>query len=131
MHWGTLLKPAVPDEVRADPNGYTRVIGELARGLHMVTGLAVVSNAAPGWIGLVCTDENMARWLVQAIIAENVAVRREGPVLCLPAGPAFRLEYSIKNVITVVAKTHHYWTEHCSYAEATLAAQCVFCRFHQ
>jgi len=30
----------------------------------------------------------------------------------LPAGPAFRLDKEIKNVITVVAKTHHYWTEH-------------------
>jgi len=31
----------------------------------------------------------------------------------LPARPDFKLEKEIKNVITVVAKTHHYLTEHC------------------
>jgi sirohydrochlorin cobaltochelatase len=35
-----------------------------------------------------------------------------GNPLLLPAGPDFRLKYEIKNVITAVAKTHHYWTEH-------------------
>jgi sirohydrochlorin cobaltochelatase len=50
--------------------------------------------------------------MLRAIVVENVCVRREGSVLFLPAGPAFRMEKEIKNVITVVAKTHHYWTEH-------------------
>jgi sirohydrochlorin cobaltochelatase len=49
---------------------------------------------------------------MRAIVVENVCVRRERSVLFLPAGPAFRLEKEIKNVITVVAKTYHYWTEH-------------------
>jgi sirohydrochlorin cobaltochelatase len=61
---------------------------------------------------LVCTDEEMALWMLRAIVVENVAVRREGRVLYLPAGPAFQIEAEIKNVVTVVAKTHHYWTEH-------------------
>jgi len=52
------------------------------------------------------------RWLLQAILVENVAVRREGNVLFLPAGPAFRIDHEIKNVVTVVAKTTHYWREH-------------------
>ncbi len=30
----------------------------------------------------------------------------------LPAAPAFRLDKEIKNVITVIAKTCHYWTGH-------------------
>ena len=30
----------------------------------------------------------------------------------LPASPAFRLEKEIKNVITVIAKTSHYWLDH-------------------
>jgi sirohydrochlorin cobaltochelatase len=33
-------------------------------------------------------------------------------VLFLPAGPTFRLDKEIKNVVTVIAKTHHYWKEH-------------------
>ena len=78
----------------------------------MITGLDVLTDASPGWIGLVCADETMALWLLRAIIVENVSVRRERNVLYLPAGPGFRLEAEIKNVVTVVAKTHHYWMEH-------------------
>lgn len=111
-HRGTLLEPATPESVAADPDGYERVLAELARGIRMITGLPVVASAAPGWIGVRCAGEDMALWLLRAIVVENVSVRREGEVLYLPAGPGFRLEHEIKNVITVVAKTHHYWTEH-------------------
>ncbi|MBV9021594.1 MAG: hypothetical protein JOZ71_12875, partial [Ktedonobacteraceae bacterium] len=64
------------------------------------------------WVGLLCQDEEMALWLLRAIVVENICVRREGTVLFLPAGPSFRLEKEIKNVVTAVAKTYHYWTEH-------------------
>jgi len=98
--------------VRANPDGYAAVVAELARGIELMTGLAVKRDAEPGWIGVVCTNEEMALWMLRAIIVENVSVRRSGAILYLPAGPDFRLGYEIKNVITVVAKTHHYWTEH-------------------
>ncbi len=111
-HRGTLLEPVTPEEIRADPAGYERVISEIKRGLELTTGLSVLYGKQPGWIGLQCADEEMALWLLRAIVVENVCVRREDNVLWLPAGPAFRLEKEIKNVITVVAKTHHYWTEH-------------------
>ena len=78
----------------------------------MVTGLETVRGETPGWIGIVCASEEMALWLLRAIVVENVSVRREENTLYLPAGPDFRLEREIKNVITVVAKTHHYWQEH-------------------
>jgi hypothetical protein len=111
-HRGTLLEPVDPDAVFAYPEGDVRVRRELARGLQMVSGLEVVTNVALGWIGLVCVDEAMALWLLQAILVENVAVRREGNILLLPAGPTFRIDHEVKNVITVVAKTTHYWREH-------------------
>lgn len=111
-HRGTLLEPVMADAVMADPEGYARVLAELSRGLSQVTKCPIIPSAVPGWIGLQCTDEAMALWLLRAIIVENVSVRREVTVLYLPAGPHFRLEYEIKNVITVAAKTHHYWTEH-------------------
>jgi sirohydrochlorin cobaltochelatase len=61
----------------------------------------------------------MALWMLRAIVVENIFARREGQTLYLPAGPAFRLEGEIKNVITVLAKTYHYWTQHiASTAEA-------------
>ncbi len=113
-HRGTLLEPVAPDEVRAAQEAYERVVAEIERGLRQVTGLPTVRSERLGWIGLRCENEEMALWLLQAIIVENVCVRREGTVLFLPAGPDFQLEKEIKNVITVVAKTYHYWTEHCS-----------------
>lgn len=111
-HRDTLLEPVPPDEVRADMTGYERVLAEIERGLRLVTRLPIVRSERLGWIGLRCDNEEMALWLLRAIIVENVCVRREGPVLFLPVGPNFSLEKEIKNVITVVAKTHHYWMEH-------------------
>lgn len=111
-HRGTLLEPPSREEVLASPTESARVVAEIARGVALITRLPVVTTAAPGWVGLVCRDEEMAVWLLRAIVVENISVRREGATLLLPAGPAYRLEKEIKNVITVVAKTHHYWTEH-------------------
>ena len=50
--------------------------------------------------------------MVGAIAAENVSVRREAATIFLPASCTFSLEKEIKNVVTVVAKTYHYWSEH-------------------
>jgi sirohydrochlorin cobaltochelatase len=111
-HRGDLLEPATRDVVEAAPGAYTRALDELARGLRLITGWAIVRDAAPGWIGLVCPDEEAAIWLLRAILSENIAARREGATLFLPAGPHFAIEKEIKNVVTVTAKTHHYWTEH-------------------
>ncbi|MBX3061723.1 MAG: sirohydrochlorin chelatase [Anaerolineae bacterium] len=111
-HRGSLLEPAAPESATADPIGYRRVIVELERGITMITGLPVITDKYLGWIGVQCTDEEMALWLLRAIVVENISVRREDAILYLPAGAHFRLEKEIKNVITVLAKTHHYWTEH-------------------
>ncbi len=111
-HRGTLLEPVSPDDIAAKPEQYDTVLRELERGLTMVTGLPVRQSDALGWIGLECESEEMALWLLRAIIVENVMVRREYTVLWFPAGPDFRLEREIKNVITVIAKTNHYWQEH-------------------
>ena len=111
-HRATLLEPATPAEVHAAPDAYARVVAEIERGLGLVTELPLVRGASPGWVGLQCDDAAMARWLLRAIAEENVSVRREGAVLFLPAAPGFRLDIEIKNVITVVAKTSHYWAEH-------------------
>jgi len=111
-HRGTLLEPGSREAAAADPGRYATVVRELARGLRMVTGLEVVTDGTPGWIGLVCASEAMAVWLLRAIVVENVLARREGAVLYLPAAPEFTLGGEIKNVVTAVAKTYHYWLEH-------------------
>jgi hypothetical protein len=87
------------------------MLAELERGILETTGLAA-APAGPGLIAIRCESPRMAAWLCAAIILENVEARVEGDRLLLPAGPDFRLEDQVKSVITVVAKTHHYWREH-------------------
>ena len=111
-HRGTLLEPVDEAEIAANPEGYEWVLGEIGKGITRVTGLPFVRSAAPGWIGMRCASEEMALWILRAIVVENVTVRREDTVLWFPAGPDFRLDKEIKNIVTVVAKTTHYWQEH-------------------
>jgi sirohydrochlorin cobaltochelatase len=87
------------------------LLAELQRGILETTGLAAEA-AGPGWIAVVCESRRMAAWLCAAIIVENVDARVEDDRLLLPAGPDFVLEDQVRSVITVVAKTHHYWREH-------------------
>jgi sirohydrochlorin cobaltochelatase len=120
-HRDGLLEPADPVEVRSRPEEYATVVTEMARGIELVSGLPVVRDGPPGWIGVACADEAMAVWLLRAIVAENVCVRRNGSVLYLPAGPSFRLDYEIRNVITALAKTAHYWREHVGQNKLTVS----------
>ncbi|GAC1366445.1 MAG: hypothetical protein NVSMB44_30150 [Ktedonobacteraceae bacterium] len=111
-HRGTLLEPVALADIQAQPEAYERVVAEIERGLQMITGLPIIRSPIPGWVGMLCASEAMAVWIQQAILAENVSVRRSELVIYLPAGPAFSTKVEIKNVITVAAKTHHYWQEH-------------------
>ena len=116
-HRGTLLEPATKAEIDLHPGRYKQVVDELCRGVEMVTGLAAEPSLISGWIHVDCPSTNMAGWLVRAINMENVSAHVDGMVLHLPAGPAFRLEKEIKNVVTSIAKTCHYWLGHTSVAQ--------------
>lgn len=111
-HKGTLLGPGSPGEIVAARAQYDGVVEEIVRGVRMVTALHTYAAPLPGWIRLDCHSEEMAGWLLRAITMENVAVRAHGIALDLPAAPHFRLEREIKNVVTVIAKTCHYWRGH-------------------
>lgn len=111
-HKGILLEPGSQTEIDAQPDRYREVVGEILRGIMMVTGLAAEPSPIPGWVRVNCENHGMADWLVRAIVMENVSARSEGTVIDLPAGPGYRMEKEIKNVITVTAKTCHYWLEH-------------------
>jgi len=87
------------------------MVAEICRGIRETTGLHS-ELAAPGWIAITCESRAMAEWLGAAIAPENVEVRVEDDRVLLPAGPGFRLENEVKSIITVVAKTHHYWAMH-------------------
>ncbi len=113
-HRATMLMPQVDLQARAD--AYNNVVQEIIRGIKEVSGL----DAEPteqGWIGVQCQSAEMARWLAEAIEMENVQARQSttaGKVLLVPAGANYTLKGEIKNVITAVAKTTHYWREHLS-----------------
>ena len=116
-HRGTLLEAATKAEIDLERGRYKEVVAELCRGVEMVTGLAAERSAVSGWIDVDCPSTSMAGWLVRAINMENVSAHVDGMVLHLPAGPRFRLEKEIKNVVTTIAKTCHYWLGHTSVAQ--------------
>ena len=111
-HKGRLLEPGRQADIDAAFDRYDEVAEEICRGIRMVTGLRAYVAPDPGWICVTCHGDAMAGWLVRAIAMENVAVRRRGAILELPVSPHFRLEQEIKNVVTVIAKTCHYWLGH-------------------
>ena len=111
-HKGKLLRPGSRAEIDSQSLRYGDVVREIGRGITMVTGLESEASSTPGWVSVKCTGDTMAEWLIRAILMENVSARCNHTVLDLPAGPTYRLEKEIKNVITVVAKTCHYWIDH-------------------
>lgn len=113
-HKGTLLEPGCKEEIETQRNRYRDVIQEICRGITMVTGLCAEPSPTSGWVRMYCTSAAMAGWLARAIVMENISASFNGLALHLPAGPAYRIEKEIKNVITAVAKTCHYWLDHTS-----------------
>ena len=87
------------------------MLTEMRRGIWETTGL-YAEPAGPGWLSVTCDSPTMAAWLCAATILENVGARVEDDRLLVPAGPHFGLKDEVKSVITVVAKTHHYWQAH-------------------
>lgn len=124
-HRGALLEAATRADIDLDPGRYRQVVDELCRGVEMVTGLAAEPSLIDGWIHVDCPSTSMAEWLVRAVNIENVSAHVDGMVLHLPAGPRFRLEKEIKNVITSIAKTCHYWLGHTSVAQHRAIADLI------
>lgn len=108
-HRGSMLH--TPPAVRHDTLEYNAVVAEIVRGIGLVSGLAAAA-ATPGWVAVQCPDAAMADWLSEAINGENVQARCQGATLFVPAGDDWQLSGEIKNVITAVAKTTHYWHAH-------------------
>src|SRR5215510_3075958 len=113
-HKGRLLEPGAATEIDAQPERYRDVVKEICRGVQMVTGLEVHASPDRGWVRAACLTDGMAGWLLRAITMENVAVRADALAIDVPAAPHFRLDKEIKNVVTVMAKTTHYWLRHTS-----------------
>jgi len=87
------------------------MLAEMRRGIWETTGL-YAEPGLPGWLAITCESPTMAAWLCAAIILENVDARVDDDRLLLPAGPGYTLKDEVKSIVTVVAKTHHYWQAH-------------------
>lgn len=120
-HRGEMLQ--VQNDPDVNSPSYRLAVTEIIRGIWEVSGLnAVTSN--PGWIAVTCATEEMARWLSEAIQQENVSAQATGIMLFVPVGDYYSVKGEIKNVITAVAKTNHYWQEHLpTEVKQTLALQ--------
>jgi len=111
-HKGKLLEPGAQESILAEPERYAMVCDEIVRGVALAARLDAAPSSSRGWLRVRCKNRTMAEWMLRAITMENVSVHLEDDAILLPAGPAFRVEKEIKNVITVAAKTAHYWTSH-------------------
>ena len=111
-HRGKLLEPVRLEAIEKSSDQYRCVVDEIRRGITLASGLQTCDSPYLGWICVQCDSQQMAAWLMRAILVENISVRREDDKLYLPAGPDFRIDKEIKNVITAVAKINHYWHAH-------------------
>ena len=110
-----------PDSALRAPSGEAAgsdgaMLAEMRRGIWETTGLYAESGG-PGWLAVTCDTPTMAAWMCAAIILENVDARVDEDRLMVPAGPDYELKDQVKSIITVVAKTHHYWQAHIAGAE--------------
>jgi sirohydrochlorin cobaltochelatase len=120
-HRGNMLYADEDADITSD--GYQFAVAEIIRGIAAVSGL-VAAPSKPGWIEVQCASASMANWLAESIVEENVEARADGSYLLVPVGAHYTLKGEIKNVITAVAKTAHYWGEHVpAEVKQTLALQ--------
>jgi Ni2+-binding GTPase involved in maturation of urease and hydrogenase len=108
-HRGPEQALRAPDALGEAPD--PDMVGEIRRGIWETTGL-IAEMGPTGWMAVTCQSPTMAEWLAAAIVLENVAARADDDRLLLPLGPGYRLENEVKSIVTVVAKTHHYWDAH-------------------
>lgn len=125
-HRGRLLEPVCPESVADHPERHRAVVEELDRAIRLVTGHQLVAGYEPGWVGVQCATRAEACWLRAAVVAENVSARLRGSLLQLPAGPDFRVEKEIKNVVVALAKVYHFWDGHLSDAQQSAFDDAAF-----
>jgi hypothetical protein len=126
-HRGRLLEPVWPETVADQPERHRAVVDELDRAIRLAADREPVVGYALGWVGVSCSTCEEASWLQAAVVAENVSARRRGTVLQLPAGPEFRVEKEVKNVVVALAKVCHYWSGHLSDAQQSAFQGTTFC----
>ena len=127
---GAVRRPAAPrhdgrSRHRPEPvetrSFVDEMIEEIGRGIEETTGLIARRRREAG-----CASVRLqahGRVDVRDHLLENVDARIEDEVLYVPGDAGFDLKDQVKSVITVVAKTHHYWQEHIANEDGESAAR--------
>jgi sirohydrochlorin cobaltochelatase len=87
------------------------VAAGFAKGLRATTGAPVVEGVS-GWVGFTCDAEEMAVWMIRALAAENITVRREGSTVFLPVSVSFAIEDEIIDMVVAAARAMHFFEDH-------------------
>ena len=108
-HRGAMLNaPATEEPFSAD---YQLVGYEIIRGIAQASGLEA-HHAKPGWLAVQCAHAPQALWMSEQITQENVESYAKGDFFFVPIAITYSVAGEVKNVVTVVAKSAHYWREH-------------------
>ncbi len=54
----------------------------------------------------------MAVWMIRALAAENLAVRREGSTVFMPVSASFVIEDEILDMVVAAARAMHFFEDH-------------------
>ncbi len=54
----------------------------------------------------------MAAWILRALAAENITVRREGTTVFVPVASQVTLENEIVDIVLAVASVFHFFEDH-------------------
>lgn len=107
-HRGNLLHFKTPND-SATP-AYQAAVKEITRAYRLLVPYRT-STAPEGHLQIHLYSTHMAGWFKEVIVLENVECRQLGKYIILPINDDFTSS-EIKNVVTVLAKAHHYWQNH-------------------
>jgi hypothetical protein len=108
----SLVEPPLPDELTSSPAKYQSAADQLRQDIRQRTGLVAIESGSPGWIGIRCTSEEMAIWMLRAVMVEGVLARCEGNVLCVPVSRAEEPEHGAPKLIATVVQANQFWLVH-------------------
>lgn len=79
----------------------------LDSGVQQKTGLQTALDGPPGWIGIECSSEEMAVWMLRAVIVEDILARREESVLFVPVSINDCTDKM--HVLGTIGRAHRLW----------------------
>jgi hypothetical protein len=109
---GRLVEPASREEIAASPAAYLSAASGLEHGIRQATQLDTTTGKSLGWIGVQCASEEMSVWMLRAVAVEDVLVRREGDLLCVPVSMHPDRREGTDRVLSIVEQAYRLWSVH-------------------